>query len=98
VTPRTREMDSNYRFPVAKSNESRSGTGTVTEATKFRLEAVAYLPGTDGSNPFPSSMESAANLLPFIRLRRSVARDHSIPKPGACAHPGFLKRRPSPPA
>ena len=28
------------------------------EATKVRLEAVAYLPGTDGSNPFPSSGES----------------------------------------
>jgi hypothetical protein len=27
------------------------------EATKVRLEAVAYLPGTDGSNPFPSSGE-----------------------------------------
>jgi hypothetical protein len=38
--------------------ESRSGTGTVTETTKVRLEAVAYLPGTDGSNPFPSTGES----------------------------------------
>jgi len=26
-------------------NESRSGTGTVTEATKVGLEAVAYLSG-----------------------------------------------------
>jgi hypothetical protein len=41
--------------PRRESNESRSGTGTVTEATKVRLEAVAYLPGTYGSNPFPSS-------------------------------------------
>jgi hypothetical protein len=32
------------------------------EATKVRLEAVAYPPGTDGSNPFPSSGESATNL------------------------------------
>jgi hypothetical protein len=46
--------------------------------------------GTGSSKPSPSSMGSAANLLPFIRLRRSVARDHPIPKPGACAHPGFL--------
>jgi hypothetical protein len=45
--------------PRRERNESRSGTGTVTEATKVRLEAVAYLPGTDGSNPFPSSSESA---------------------------------------
>jgi hypothetical protein len=29
------------------------------EATKVRLEAVAYLPGTDGSNPFPSTGESS---------------------------------------
>ena len=43
--------------PRRERNESRSGTGTVTEATKVRLEAVAYLPGTDGSNPFPSGGE-----------------------------------------
>jgi hypothetical protein len=43
--------------PRRESNESPSGTGTVTEATKVRLEAVAYLPGTDGSNPFPSTRE-----------------------------------------
>ena len=48
--------------PRRESNESHSGTGTITEATKVRLEAVAYLPGTDGSNPFPSSVESIANL------------------------------------
>jgi hypothetical protein len=46
-----------YRFPVAK--ETNPGTGTVREATKVRLQAVAYLPGTDGSNPFRSSGESA---------------------------------------
>src|SRR6516165_7287657 len=45
--------------PLSRKNESLSGTGTVTEATKVRLEAVAYRPGTDGSNPFPSSGESA---------------------------------------
>jgi hypothetical protein len=39
--------------------ESLSGTGSVMEATKVRLEAVAYLPGTDGSNPSPSTGESA---------------------------------------
>src|SRR6516162_2379667 len=37
-----------------------SGTRTVTEATKVRLEAVAYLPGTNGSNPIPSSGESVS--------------------------------------
>jgi hypothetical protein len=40
------------------------------EATKVRLEAVAYLPGTDGSNPFPSSGESAN----FRFLKRATAR------------------------
>src|SRR6478672_4606845 len=32
-------------------------------APKVRLEAEAYLPGTDGSNPFPSCAESAANFV-----------------------------------
>jgi hypothetical protein len=45
--------------PGRERNESLSGTGTVTEATKVRLEAIAYIPGTDGSNPFPSREESA---------------------------------------
>jgi len=31
--------------PRCERNESLSGTGTVTEATKVRLEAVAYLSG-----------------------------------------------------
>jgi hypothetical protein len=44
--------------PRREGNESRSGTGTVTKVTKVRLEAVAYLPGTDGSNPSPSRRES----------------------------------------
>jgi hypothetical protein len=47
--------------PRRESNESHSGTGTVTEATKVRLEAVAYFPGTDGSNPFPSKKESVSS-------------------------------------
>jgi hypothetical protein len=54
--------------PRRESNESHSGTGTVTEATKVRLKAVAYLPGTDGSNPFPSTGESVANWLSGRRL------------------------------
>ena len=41
-----------------RERQSVSGTGTVMEATKIRLEAVASLPGTDGSNPFRSSEES----------------------------------------
>jgi hypothetical protein len=44
------------------------------EATKVRLEAVAYLPGTDGSNPFPSSGESRANLKTTSTFRCGVAR------------------------
>jgi hypothetical protein len=50
--------------PRRERNESSSRTGTVTEVTKVRLETVAYLPGTDGSNPFPASGESCANLIP----------------------------------
>jgi hypothetical protein len=47
--------------PCREKNESRSGTGTetVTKVTKVRLEAVVYLPDTDGSKPSPSSRESA---------------------------------------
>jgi hypothetical protein len=40
---------------------------TVTEATKVRPEAVAYLPGTDGSNPVPSTGESGTNLTSLDR-------------------------------
>ena len=56
-----REMESNYLVPCREKNESRSGTGTetVTKVTKVRLEAVVYLPDTDGSKPSPSSRESA---------------------------------------
>ena len=49
--------------PRRERNDSRSGTGTVTEATKVHLEAVAYLPGTDGSNPGPSSGESTSRAI-----------------------------------
>src|SRR5271166_2910830 len=46
-------------------------TGIVTYATKVRLEAEAYLPGTDGSNPFPSSGESTNfRFLSRRRLKR----------------------------
>jgi hypothetical protein len=41
---------------------------TVAEAQKSRLEAVAYLPGTDGSNPFPSTGESKANPIFWIMV------------------------------
>jgi hypothetical protein len=62
--------------PRRERNESLSGTGTVTEATKVGLEAVAYLPGTDGSNPSPSSGESGANLTfganPIVRSSRRI--------------------------
>ena len=47
-----------HSVPGRERGEAPSGLGTVTEATKVRLEAVAYLPRTDGSNPFPSSGES----------------------------------------
>jgi hypothetical protein len=53
-------MDSNCRSPVAKEvNPFREQEPSWSE--KVRLEAVAYLPGTDSSNPSPSSRESGAN-------------------------------------
>jgi hypothetical protein len=46
-----------------------SETGIVTYAMKVRLEAEAYLPGTDGSNPFPSSAASPLRTrLPGARM------------------------------
>ena len=42
---RWRETDSNLRFPAAK--ETNPLREAVTGATKVRLQAVAYLPGTD---------------------------------------------------
>jgi hypothetical protein len=51
-------MDSNYRFPVAKEMELVRKPEPSRRRQKVRLEAKAYLPGTDGSNPFPSSGES----------------------------------------
>src|ERR1700746_1259121 len=51
-------MDSNCRSPVAKEvNPFREWEPSWSD--KVRLEAVAYLPGTDSSNPSPSSAESA---------------------------------------
>jgi hypothetical protein len=51
-------MDSNCRSPVAKEvNPFREWEPSWSD--KVRLEAVAYLPGTDSSNPSPSSGESA---------------------------------------
>ena len=57
-----------------RQGESVSGTGTVMEATKTRLEAVASLPGTDGSNPFRSSGESVN----FRSLSRCSLRALSV--------------------
>jgi len=61
---RWRETDSNLRFPAAK--ETNPLREAVTGATKVRLQAVAYLPGTDGSNLVPSSGESVQTWL-FLR-------------------------------
>ena len=59
LTRRWRETDSNLRFPAAK--ETNPLREAVTGATKVRLQAVAYLPGTDGSNLVPSSAESVSH-------------------------------------
>src|SRR3974377_344192 len=48
-----------FRSPAAK--ETNPLREAVTGATKVRLQAVAYLPGTDGSNLVPSSAESGGN-------------------------------------
>src|SRR5271165_1955226 len=59
-------------------------TGIVTYATKVRLEAEAYLPGTDGSNPFPSSGESANHR--FRRRFHGLDVRGSPPRTALCMH------------
>jgi len=46
--------------PRRERNESPLGTGTVTEATKVRLEAVAYLPRIEGSTNVPDGRGGSA--------------------------------------
>jgi len=76
---RWRETDSNLRFPAAK--ETNPLREAVTGATKVRLQAVAYLPGTDGSNLVPSTGDSVANLTPWSRtimlltVKSAIAED-----------------------
>jgi hypothetical protein len=60
-TRRWREMDSKCRYPVRET--------TFCGMPPFRSpvshlppETGSFVPGTDGSNPFPSSGESTANL------------------------------------
>jgi len=78
--------------PRRESNESHSGTGTVTEATKVRLEEVAYLPGTDGSNPFPSSSESCANQIRCDGARAAASGGSSRPRRSRRPFPAARRR------
>jgi len=90
--------------PRRERNESLRGTRTVKDATKVRLEAVAYLPGTDGPNPGPSSAESGTNRRRRVRGRRtqngSAARSFAQ---AIVRHPSFgrlfdhSERSPDPP-
>ena len=60
-TRRWREMDSNHRYPAKETalvGCPRSIPGNSPSAT----EPASFATGTDGSNPPPSSGESAANL------------------------------------
>jgi hypothetical protein len=54
------------------------------EEKEVRLEAVASLPGTDGSNPFPSSGESAnfRFLASIIPAHKELARIAVLDCPG----------------
>jgi hypothetical protein len=55
----------------ARRDGIRSETGIATYATKVRLQAEAYLPGTNGSDPFPSSGESASRGISPLRGNHS---------------------------
>jgi len=68
--------------PRRERNESPSGTGSITETIKVRLEAEACLPGTDGSNPFRvSEARGRAESYGFVSVPLSCAGRLFVTKP-----------------
>jgi hypothetical protein len=87
-------MDGNELRPLQAPLKKRYREQPETERTPARAEAVlkasSLLPGTEGSNPVPSSGESSANLtwlLGITRRGRSPGR-----AAGARLHPGLRTR------
>ena len=58
-TLRWREMDSNHRYRI---RNNPFGYPVRSRNSPSATKTGSFVPGTDGSNPFPSSRESAANL------------------------------------
>src|SRR6266550_1110617 len=58
-TPRWRKTDSNHRSPARKSRFLLRKANCGTE--RGQAKKGCFLCGTDGSNPSPSSSESATN-------------------------------------
>ena len=59
LTRRWREMDSNHRYRI---RNNPFGYPVRSRNSPSATKTGSFVPGTDGSNPFPSSAESAANL------------------------------------
>ena len=57
-----REMDSNHRYRI---RNNPFGYPVRSRNSPSATKTGSFVPGTDGSNPFPSSGESIANLTSF---------------------------------
>ena len=55
LTPRWREMDSNHRYRI---RNNPFGYPVRSRNSPSATKTGSFVPGTDGSNPFPSSGES----------------------------------------
>jgi hypothetical protein len=74
-TLRWREVDSNHRYRIRNKP-----FGYPVRSPQFRLpqqKPGSFVPGTDGSNPFPSSGESPANLTCIHQHLPDLARHRS---------------------
>ena len=74
MTPRWRETDSNHRYP-AKETTLVGRRRSIPRNSPSAKETGSFAPGTDGSNPPPSSEESAN--FRFLSKRRAseICRD-----------------------
>src|ERR1700730_3628319 len=90
-TLRWREQDSNHRFRGGRAQRfvcrfSFAPTFRLAGTNQRRFERLVVSRGTDGSNPVPSSNESAANL--FLG-RATTRRSHGSNPVPSCTESGL---------
>ena len=73
-TLRWREMDSNHRYRI---RNNPFGYPVRSRNSPSATKTGSFVPGTDGSNPSPSSGESSANLT-LGRFRGAVSSQDSV--------------------